>query len=58
MEGVPASIVQLLLFHTDLKTTLRYTHVDSKDIRTAVDKLNSYNNSEVDTETDTEDDKH
>ena len=43
-EKTPAPVVQQLMFHTDLKTTLRYTHVDSDEKRAAVEKLNSYNN--------------
>jgi integrase len=40
MKGVPLQIVQLLLGHADVRTTMRYAHVAPSLLRPAIDMLN------------------
>ncbi len=42
-ENVPIPIVRDIMAHSDIKTTMLYTHVDSLDMVNAMDVLNSYN---------------
>ena len=42
-QNVPVAIAKEILAHSDIKTTLQYTHVDSLDVINAMNKLNSYN---------------
>jgi glutamine synthetase len=40
MRGVPINVVQELLGHTDIRTTMRYAHVAPSTLRSAIDLLN------------------
>ncbi len=42
-ENVPIPIVRDIMTHSDIKTTMLYTHVDSLDMVNAMNALNSYN---------------
>ena len=42
-ENVPIPIVRDIMTHSDIKTTMLYTHVDSLDMVNAMNVLNSYN---------------
>lgn len=42
-NGVPLPIVRDVMTHSDIKTTMQYTHVDSLDMVNAMNVLNSYN---------------
>jgi integrase len=39
MASVPLSAVQVLLGHTDIRTTMRYAHLSPSTLRTAIDAL-------------------
>jgi integrase len=40
MKGVPLNAVQMLLGHSTISTTMRYTHLAPSTLRTAIDMLN------------------
>ncbi len=40
MRGVPINAVQMLMGHTDIRTTMRYAHVAPSTLRSAIDLLN------------------
>lgn len=42
-ENIPIPIVRDIMTHSDIKTTMLYTHVDSLDMVNAMNVLNSYN---------------
>ena len=42
-ENVPLPIIKEIMTHSDIKTTMQYTHIDSLDMVNAVNVLNSYN---------------
>ncbi len=42
-EKIPLPIVKEIMTHSDIKTTMQYTHIDSLDVINAVNVLNSYN---------------
>ena len=42
-RGVPVPIIQELLAHTDIKTTMRYVHNKKDHLAKAMAQLNSYN---------------
>ena len=42
-ENIPLAIVKEVMTHSDIKTTMQYTHIDSLDVINAVNVLNSYN---------------
>ncbi len=42
-KGIPIPIIKEIMTHSDIKTTMQYTHVDSLDMINAMNVLNSYN---------------
>lgn len=42
-ENIPPAIVKEIMTHSDIKTTMQYTHVNSLDVINAISVLNSYN---------------
>lgn len=42
-QGVPLPIVKEVMTHSDIKTTMQYTHIDSLDMVNAMNVLNTYN---------------
>jgi glutamine synthetase len=40
MRGVPLNVVQTLLGHSNITTTMRYAHVAPSTLRTAINMLN------------------
>ena len=41
-RGVPINVIQAVLAHTDIRTTMRYVHLQDSAIKEAIIKLNSY----------------
>ena len=39
MNGVPVPVVSRLLGHTNVRTTLRYIHMDDRDVRAAAERI-------------------
>jgi len=42
-QNVPVPVIQQVLDHSDIKTTMRYVHTANEQILSAMNKLNSYN---------------
>lgn len=43
MKGVPITVVKTLMGHSDIKTTMKYSHLAPSTLRTAIDMLNPKN---------------
>ena len=39
MNGVPVPVVSRLLGHTSVRMTLRYVHMDDRDVRAAAERI-------------------
>jgi len=42
-SGMPINVVQAVLAHTDIRTTMKYVHLQDNSIKDAISVLNSYN---------------
>ncbi len=42
-QNVPVPVIQQILDHSDIKTTMRYVHTANEQILSAMNKLNSHN---------------
>ena len=40
-NGIPINVVQNILAHTDIRTTMRYVHVQDNSIKEAITTLNN-----------------
>ena len=41
-KGVPINVVQAIMAHSDIRTTLKYTHLKDQSIQNAMKLLNTY----------------
>ena len=45
--NVPVPVIQQVLDHSDIKTTMRYVHTANEQILSAINVLNSFNQNNV-----------